>query len=214
MKMILGKKIGMSRVFDKTGKIIPVTLVLSGPCYVTQIKTKEKDGYNAVQMGFGKKNRLTKSERGHLDKIDKNFPNLRYLKELTIEKEEEIKKYKAGQKIVVSNFSEGERISIFGFSKGRGFAGVIKRHGFHGQPSTHGHKHDLRKAGSIGSTDLQRVRKGMKMAGHMGNEKVSIKNLEIVKIDEGNNLIALKGAVPGARNGLVMIKNQENKITK
>jgi large subunit ribosomal protein L3 len=207
MKMILGKKVGMTRVYDKTGKIIPATLILAGPCYVVQIKTKEKDGYGAVQIGFDRKKKITKPERGHLDRLDKNLPNFKYLKELRIEKKEDLTKFKKKQEIKISDFQEGEKVKITGISKGRGFAGVMKRHGFHGQPKTHGHKHDLRKPGSIGSTDLQRVRKGLKMAGHMGQDQKTVLNLEIVKIDTENNLIALKGAVPGARNGLVMIKS-------
>lgn len=197
----------MTRIFDKAGKIVPVTLVSVEPCYVTQIKNSKKDGYNAIQLGFDKKKKITKSERGHINRIDKNLPNFKYLKELRLEREENLKDFKEGQTIFLKDFKENEKVVVTGVSKGRGFAGVMKRHGFHGQSATHGHKHDLRKPGSIGSTDLQRVRPGLKMAGHMGVDRVTTRNQEIVKIDQENNLIALKGAVPGARNGLVMIKS-------
>lgn len=204
--MILGKKVGMTQIYDKDGKVIPVTLISAGPCFVVSKKTLEKDGYMAVQIGYETKKRITKAERGHLDRVDKNFPNFRYLRELRIEKKEDLDKFKEKQKITVNDFQEGQKVDVTGISKGRGFAGVVKRHGFHGQIKSHGHKHDLRKPGSIGPTDLERVQKGMRMAGRMGSERVTIKNLEIVKIDKENNLIAVRGAVPGARNGLVMIK--------
>lgn len=208
MKMILGKKIGMTRLYNKEGKILPVTLILAGPCYVTQIKTIEKDGYNAIQIGFEKTKKIKKPQRGHLNRVNKNLPNLKYLRELRLNNKEELAKFKEGQEIKVNNFKEGEKVKVTGISKGRGFAGVMKRYGFHGQPSSHGHKHDMREPGSIGPTDLERVRKGLRMAGHMGNERKTILNLEIVKIDPENNLIALKGAVPGARNSLVIIKSE------
>lgn len=206
MKMILGRKVGMTRVYDRAGKIQPVTLVSAGPCFITQRKDIDRDGYFAIQIGFGKKKKITKAERGHLDRADKKFPNFKYLKELRIKKKEDFEKFKEKREIKVNDFEEGEKVEVFGISKGRGFAGVIKRYGFHGQSKTHGHKHDLRKPGSIGSTDLERVRKGLRMAGRMGQDKVMLRNLEVIKIDSENNLLAIKGAVPGAKNGLVIIK--------
>lgn len=204
--MILGKKIGMTRVFNKTGKITPVTLISAGPCYVTQIKTKEKDGYCAIQIGFDKKKKISRALKNHINKAGKSLPNFRYFKELRIE-ESDLNKYKLGQEIKHDIFSEDENVMIVGISKGRGFAGGMKRHGFHGQSATHGHKHDLRKPGSIGAGGMQHVIKGRRMAGHMGVDRVTVKNLKIVKVDKENNLIAINGALPGARNGLVVIKN-------
>ncbi len=207
MKMILGKKIGMTRVYNQKNTIVPVTLILANSCFVTQVRTKEKDGYFAIQLGTGKKKRVTRAERGHIDKANKQFVNFSDLCELRLKDEGDLKNFKIAQEIKVDNFKEGEIVDVSAFSKGRGFAGVVKRHGFHGQSTTHGHKHDIRKAGSIGCTDMQRVQKGMRMAGHMGNERVTLKNLEVLKIDKENNLIAVKGAVPGARNGFVTIKS-------
>jgi large subunit ribosomal protein L3 len=204
MKFILGKKIGMSRIF-RDEEMIPVTLLLAGPCYVTQVKAKEKDGYEAVQIGFNEKKNITKPERGHLNKIGRGVKNLKYLREFKIEDAES---FKLGQEIKVSVFSEGDRVAISGFSKGKGFTGVVKRHGFHGAPASHGHRHDHRAPGSIGSAFPEHVFKGMKMAGRAGNNKVTEKNLEVVNVDEKKNLLAVKGAVPGARNSLVIIRSQ------
>jgi large subunit ribosomal protein L3 len=202
MKIILGKKVEMSRSFNKKGNITPVTLVCAGPCFITQIKKKDKDGYTAIQVGFGKRKKLTKAERGHISRVNKNLANLRYLKEFRTENPDE---FKMSQTITAEMFKEGDRVSITGFSKGRGFAGVVKRHGFHGQTQTHGHKHDVRKPGSIGAGFPEHVIKGMRMAGRMGGGQVTLRNIEVIKVDKAKNLIALKGAVPGARNGLVWI---------
>ncbi|OGZ32911.1 MAG: 50S ribosomal protein L3 [Candidatus Portnoybacteria bacterium RBG_13_40_8] len=198
MKFILGKKIGMSQIFDKDGNIVPVTVIEAGPCFVTQIKNIEKDGYSAVQIGFGdlKTKKVKKSQK------DKLF---KYIREFKI-KGEEKRELKKGDKIDISIFVEGERIKISSISKGRGFQGVVKRHGFKGGPASHGHKHSLRKPGSIGSSFPERVPKGRRMAGHMGVKRTTIKNLKIVLVDVDNNLLAITGAVPGPSSGLIEIK--------
>jgi len=198
MKFILGKKIGMSQIFDKDGNIVPVTVIEAGPCFVTQIKNIEKDGYSAVQIGFGdlKTKKVKKSQK------DKLF---KYIREFKI-KGEEKRELKKGDKIDISIFVEGERIKISSISKGRGFQGVVKRHGFKGGPASHGHKHSLRKPGSIGSSFPERVPKGKRMAGHMGVKRTTIKNLKIVLVDVNNNLLAITGAVPGPSSGLIEIK--------
>jgi len=198
MKFILGKKIGMSQKFQDD-EMIPVTIIKTGPCLVTEIKNKEKDGYEAVQIGFEeRKKKIRKSE--------KNKP-FKYLKEFRIklESQDQPLKYKVGDKIDVSIFKPGDKVNISGISKGKGFAGVMKRHGFHGMPSTHGTKHDHRHPGSIGATAPQRVLKGKKMAGRMGGERVTIKNLEVIEVDSEKNLLVVKGAVPGTRNTLLEI---------
>ena len=199
MKFILGKKLGMSQVF-KDDKVIPVTLIESGPNFVTQVKTKEKDGYSAVQLGFGEKKEknIKKPQKGHLKKIG----NLRWLKEFRIDPTE----LKRGDEVKISDFNPGDKVTVIAISKGKGFQGVVKRHGFHGGPKSHGQKDRHRAPGSIGASWPQHVIKGMKMAGRMGGDKVTVKNLEIVEVDNENNLIAIKGAIPGRKGTLVMIK--------
>lgn len=199
MKFILGKKIGMTQIFDKNGKQIPVTLIEAGPCEVLQIKIKEKDGYEAVQIGFQK---IEKEK--NIKKPQRKKP-YRYLKEFK-GKVMDIGHFKEGQIIDVSIFQEGEKVKIAGNSKGKGFAGVVKRWGFAGRPTTHGTKHEIRAPGSIGAATPPRVVKGRKMAGKTGVKRVTVKNLEIVKVDKGNNLLAIKGAVPGSKNGLLEIQ--------
>ena len=208
MKAIIGKKIGMSRIFNKKGNAVPVTLILTGPCFVTQIKKTEKDGYNAVQIGYGEGKKINKPEEGHLKKADKKIAEkkLKYLKEIKIDENEEVK---VGQEMNVDLFGEGDKVQVTSQSKGKGFAGTIKRHGFHGSPSSHGHKHDLRKPGAIGAAFPEHVMKGVKMAGRMGDDKKSVSNLEVVSVDKEKNILALKGAVPGARNTLVLIKEHK-----
>ncbi len=200
MKFILGKKLGMSQVFDDKGRMVPVTLIEAGPCQVVQVKTRKKDGYQAVQLGFEeiKDKKLKKSQKGHFKKagLTKGF---RYLREFPKND------LKLGDKIEVTVFQEGEVVKVAGFSKGKGFQGVVKRHGFAGFPATHGTKHGLRAPGSIGSAWPQRVLKGKKMAGRMGNERVTVQGLKIVQIDKENNLLALKGAVPGRKGTLLEI---------
>ena len=196
----LGKKIGMTQVFAENGGIIPVTIIEAGPCVVTQVRTKERDGYEAVQLGFGDAKRLNKPMAGHL----KNLQKCRYLREVKVEN---ISEFQEGQKIGVNIFQPGEKLDIIGRSKGRGFAGVVKRHGFAGGPRTHGQSDRTRAPGSIGAgTFPGRVAKGMRMAGHMGDEKSTVKNLEVVRIDPGRNLLFLNGGVPGASNSLLVIR--------
>ena len=197
VKFILGKKIGMSQIFDKEGKVVPVTLITAGPCFVTQIKTQEKDGYQALQIGFEKiekKKKIKKSQK------DRPF---RYLREFRIKNQEEIK---VGDKINVSVFQEGERVKISGLSKGKGFQGVVKRWGFSGRGASHGVKHEARTLGSVGSSFPQRVVKGKKMPGRMGGERITVRNLKVMKVDPKNNLLAVKGAVPGRRGTLLEIR--------
>lgn len=202
----------MTQIFDEAGNVIPVTLVEAGPALVTQVKTKEKDGYPAVQLGFGKKKEknIKKPQKGHLKKVqnakgETQNLNLRWLKEFKVSDES---KYKLGDVISASVFKEGDKVRISGTVKGRGFQGVVKRHGFHGGPRTHGQKHSEREAGSIGGGGRAggRVIKGMKMPGRMGGNRMTTKGLKIIKIDEKNNLLAVSGAVPGARGGLVEIR--------
>lgn len=194
MKFILGLKLGMAQVFDEEGKVIPVTLIEAGPCIVTQIKTKEKDGYQAVQIGFKK---IEKPKKIKKPLLKKPFKYLREFKN---------GEYKPGQKIEVSIFKEGEKVSVSGVSKGKGFAGVVKRWGFAGRPKTRGTKHEERAPGSIGASTPSRVVKGRKMAGRMGFERVTVRNLKVVKVVPENNIIALKGAVPGRRGTLLEIR--------
>jgi len=206
MKGILGKKVGMTQVFDESGEVIPVTVIEAGPCFVTQKKTVKQDGYTAIQLGFEevKPKRLTQPQRGHLRK--NNLPPLRYLREIRMS-EGEIEEYEEGQKISIGIFEAGEIVDVVGASKGRGFAGVVKRYGFRGGPKTHGQSDRHRAPGSIGQTTTPgRVYKGKRMPGRMGNQRVSAQSLQVVLVDPQRNLLAVKGGVPGARNGLLLIK--------
>ncbi|MGQ9493925.1 MAG: 50S ribosomal protein L3 [Anaerolineae bacterium] len=197
---LLGRKIGMSRIFDERGEVVPVTVIEAGPCYVTQIKTVEKDGYNAIQLGFGTAKRLNKPGRGHL----KNLLPLRHLSEL---RTDDIARYKVGQVLDVSLFKVGERVDVIGVSKGRGFAGVMKRHGFKGGPATRGQSDRQRHPGAIGASNTPGwVEKGRRMAGHMGNERVTVQNLRVVMVDPERNMLAVEGGVPGAPKGLLFIR--------
>ena len=199
IQSFLGKKIGMTQVFRPDGRAEAVTAVEAGPCVVTQLKTKDRDGYDAAQIGFGEKRRLTKPLEGHL----KGNGKFRYLREVSLEDGAEIE---VGHKIDVSLFAPGEMVDVSGTSIGRGFAGGIKRHGFHGGPKTHGQSDRHRAPGSIGAgTTPGRVLKGLKMAGHMGNHRVTVQNLEVLEVDPDRNLLLLRGAVPGSRNGLLLI---------
>jgi len=198
MAFILGKKLKMSQIW-KDDKAIPVTLVQAGPITITQIRTKEKDGYEAVQVGFDStKKRLNKPTKGHL----KDLGNFRYLKEFKAGNSD----LKIGDVLDVSQFQEGDKVKVSGLNKGRGFQGVVKRHGFHGGPKTHGQKDRLRAPGSIGATAPQRVMPHRKMAGRMGQERITMKNLEIAGIDEKKNILILKGAVPGMKGTLLEIR--------
>jgi large subunit ribosomal protein L3 len=203
MKFIIGRKLEMTQIFRDNGTVVPVTLVKADPCVVTQVKEEAKDGYVAVQIGCSEAKGLNKPEAGHL----KDLPALSTLREFRTESSD----LKRGDKIEVASFVPGDRVDIIGTSKGRGFQGVVKRHGFHGSPASHGHKDQLRMPGSIGSRRQGPIAKGKRMAGHMGDARVTVKNLEIISVDVGKNLLAVKGAVPGARGSLLLIKTREGK---
>ncbi|RMG68856.1 MAG: 50S ribosomal protein L3 [Calditrichaeota bacterium] len=203
MSGLLGKKIGMTRIFDDEGNMVPVTVVQAGPCYVIQVKTLERDGYEAMQIGFDpkKEKRTNKPLKGHFAKA--NVPPLRRLKEFPLPEDREVK---PGDVLTVEMFSPGEKVKVSGTSKGRGFAGVVKRHGFGGGPKTHGQSDRWRAPGSIGQSSFpSRVFKGLRMAGHMGNARATVTGLTVVKVDPEKNLLFIKGAVPGARNSYVEI---------
>jgi large subunit ribosomal protein L3 len=196
---IIGKKLGMTQVFNDNGKVEAVTVIEAGPCSVTQVKTPAKEGYAAVQLGFGTAKRLSKAEQGHIKELGK----FQYLREFRADDAETIK---VGDKIDVSQFQPGETLDVVGVSKGKGFAGGVKRHGFHGGPKTHGQSDRHRAPGAVGSTTTPgRVLKGLHMAGHMGDERVTSRKLKVYKADVEKNLLIVKGTVPGSRNGLLLI---------
>ena len=199
-KFILASKIGMSRTFLEDGVMVPVTKLQAGPCTVTMLRTTERDGYRAVQVGFSEKPRATKPEQGAAKAVGGKV--FRHLQEFQLPAGQEMT---VGQIIDVTQFKPGEYVSVIGWSKGRGFQGVVKRHGFHGHPSTHGHKDQLRMPGSIGAGGVQHVRKGMRMGGRMGNDRVTVHNLKVVAVNSEVNELWVRGAVPGARNGLVFV---------
>jgi len=201
VQALLGKKIGTTQVFRDSGNADCVTAVRVGPCVVTQIKTTEDDGYESVQLGFEEVRRLNKPRQGHLKKVDKLF---RHLREVECD---DISEVEVGEVIDVSLFQAGDTVDATGNSKGRGFAGGVKRHGFHGGPKTHGQSDRHRAPGSIGAgSSPGHVLKGLKMAGHMGNARVTVRKLEVVESDADRNLLLIKGAVPGATNSLLIIK--------
>ena len=196
----LGTKIGMTQIFREDGKVVPVTVIQAGPCVVTQVKTMETDGYEAVQLGFGDVKRRNKPQAGHL----KNSKLSRYLREVTTDDTNE---FTVGQSIGVDIFEAGEKVDVIGTSKGRGFAGVMKRWNFGGGPRTHGQSDRARAPGSIGGgTTPGKVYKGMKMGGHMGNRRITVKGLEIIEIDTERNLLMVKGGIPGSPNSLIQIR--------
>ncbi|MFC2002376.1 50S ribosomal protein L3 [Chloroflexota bacterium] len=196
---IIGKKLGMTQVFRDNGRMEAVTAIEAGPCTVVQVKTTAKDGYNAVQFGFGEMKRVNSPERGHF----KGLGQFRYLRELRLDNGEAVE---TGQKVDASLFKTGDKVNVTGVSKGKGFAGVVKRHHFAGGPKTHGQSDRHRHPGSIGATTSPgRVFKGQRMAGHMGDNQVTVQQLEVVEADPARNLLLVKGAVPGARNGLLLI---------
>lgn len=202
-KAIIGKKIGMTQIFDEKGNVIPVTVVEAGPCVVSQKKTMENDGYESVQLGFGdlKPNKVKKPMKGHFEKA--NVAPKRTLREFRLDN---IDAYNVGDIIKADTFAAGDKIDVTGTSKGKGYAGVIKRWNFRRLKESHGSGPVVRHGGSIGScSDPSRVFKGRKMAGHLGAERVTVQNLTVVKVDTENNLIAIKGAVPGPNGGTVMI---------
>jgi large subunit ribosomal protein L3 len=204
IKGILGTKLGMTQIFDDT-RAIPVTVIKAGPCFVAQIKTEEKDGYSAVQLAFGatRPNGLTKPEQGHFDKHGGQTG--RHVVEI---RTDDAGSYEPGQELRADVFEAGERADVVGVSKGKGFAGVMKRHGFSGLSSSHGTERKHRSPGAIGACATpSRVFKGMRMAGQMGNERVTVLNLEVVRADAERNLLLLRGAIPGPEGGLVMVRS-------
>jgi len=197
---IIGKKLGMTQVFRDNGKAEAVTAIEAGPCSVIQIKTVAQEGYNAVQLGFGQAKRLKSPQRGHLKKMGQ----FRYLRELRVDDTSDIQ---VGNSVDVSLFEAGNLVDVTGVSRGKGFAGVVKRYGFAGGPKTHGQSDRHRHGGSIGATTSPgRVLKGTRMAGRMGNQRVTVRKLEIFGTDPARNLLLLKGAVPGGANGLLLIR--------
>lgn len=202
---IIGKKLGMTQIFTEGGKIEVVTAIQAGPCTVTQVKAVDTDGYSAAQMGFGQAKRLKSPEKGHL----KELGQFKYLREFRLADTENVN---VGDKVDVSMFSIGDHVDITGTSKGKGFAGVVKRHHFAGGPKTHGQSDRHRAPGSIGaSTYPGRVWKGTRMGGHMGDDTVTIRRLVVLATDKDRNLLIIKGAIPGARNGLLLIKKSNRR---
>ena len=203
-KGIIGKKIGMTQIFDETGNMIPVTVIAAGPCVVTQKKTAEKDGYDAVQLGFGevKEKHLTKPEKGHFDKAGVSYK--KYLKEFRLD---DCSAVNVGDTITAETFAAGEKVDVTGITKGHGYTGAIKRWNLHKLRMTHGVGPVHRQSGSMGVIDPARIFKNKKMAGQYGNEQVTVQNLKVVKIDSEKNLIAIKGAIPGAKDGIVFIRD-------
>ncbi len=203
VKGILGRKIGMTQVFDEAGRAVPVTVVQAGPCRVAQVKTPENDGYTAIQLAFGSARRPTKPVTGHFTKA--NIEPSRYLVELRLE---DLGEYEAGSEIKADVFDEGEVVDVIGVTKGKGFAGVMKRHNFKGQGASHGNQAKHRAPGSIGACATPaRVFKGTRMAGHMGHRRVTTLNLRVIKADPERNLLLIRGAIPGPRGGLVMVRS-------
>jgi len=206
MKGIIGRKVGMTRVFNDKGEVVPVTVIEAGPCPVVQVKTRDTDGYEAIQIGFGKKkpSRVNKPLRGHFEKA--GIEPVRVLREIRVD---DASKFQVGMEIKADVFKVGEKVSVTGYSKGKGFQGVVKRWGFAGCGDSHGSM-SHRRPGSIGQCATPgRVWKNKKMAGHAGFERVTVKNLEVVKVDPERNLLAVKGAVPGHRNAFVIIRGED-----
>lgn len=207
---LLGKKVGMAQIFTERGEVVPVTVLEVGPCFVTQIKTAEKDGYTALQLGFDEGKHLVKAARGHL----KNLPPLKHLHEV---RTTNVADAKLGDKLSVSMFAVGDLVDVNGTSKGKGHAGVVKRHHFKGGKKTHGQSDRMRRPGASGATTTPgRVLKGMRGAGQLGNASATVLNLEVVQVDAERNLLVVKGAVPGTRNTLLFIRRarKEKKSAK
>ena len=204
---MIGRKIGMFQLFQSNGEVV-VTAIEVGPCIVTQVKTEAKDGYNAVQLGLGETKRLNSPQRGHL----KNVGQLRYLREFSVE---DIESIQVGQKIDVDMFKSGDFVNVTGISKGKGFAGTVKRHHFAGGPKTHGQSDRHRAPGSIGAgTSPGRVWKGTRMAGHMGNRRATVRNLKVIDVDLARHVLLVEGAVPGSKKGLLLIKKSRRRLNK
>lgn len=204
MKGILGKKVGMTQIFDRFGRIVPVTVIEAGPCFITQRKTTERDGYSAIQMGFEEvpARKLNRPRMGHLRR--NNLPPLRFLREFRVREDES---YEVGQKVSADIFVEGERVDVVGTTKGKGFAGAMKRHGFRGGPKTHGQSDRARATGSIGACKTPgRVFKGKRMPGRMGNARHTAQTMQVMLVDQERNLLAVKGPVPGRKGGLLIIQ--------
>lgn len=205
MKGIIGRKVGMTQVYDEKGNVVPVTVIEAGPCFVTQVRTADRDGYIAVQLGFGstQPKRLTKGQLGHLNR--NQLQALKVIREFrTRDGNIDVSE---GQEIKCDVFAKGERVDVIGKSKGRGFAGTIKRHNFNRQPTTHGASDRTRAPGSVGATTFPaHTWRGQRMAGHMGDARVTAQNLEVVIVDPARNLLAVKGSVPGANGSIVMVK--------
>ncbi len=211
-KAIIGKKVGMTQIFDDAGKVIPVTVIQAGPCTVVQKKTEEKDGYNAVQLGFDEvpERKLSKPEVGHLKKAGGKM--LRTLKEFQLDNTDELN---VGDEITANVFAQGDRVDVTGISKGHGYQGVIKRWGAQRTPMTHGGGPVHRHAGSMGSsTDPSRIFKGKIGAGQMGNEQVTVMNLDVIQVDEELGVIAVRGAVPGPKGGIVLLRSSAKKLAE
>jgi large subunit ribosomal protein L3 len=205
---ILGRKVGMTQYFDRQGEVRAATIIEAGPCLVTQVKTQENDGYQAVQLGFGHAKRLNSPQKGHLKKLGE----FRYLREFRVG---DISQFKVGQRLGAEIFEAGDLVHITGISKGRGFAGGIRRYGFRTGPRTHGQSDRHRAPGSIGSgTTPGRVLKGLRMAGHMGNARVTVRNLRVLESNPATGVLVVEGAVPGARNGLLAIKRVGTTVKK
>ena len=206
MQFILGTKIGMTQIIGEDGVVTPVTILQAGPCAVTQIKTVQTDGYNAVQVGYGHGKNLSKSVTGHVKKAGENI-NPKVLKEFRVDELPE--GMKLGDTLTVESFKLGDKVAVTGTSKGKGYAGTVKRWNFNESRNTHGFKGNIRRVGSIGSMYPQKVFKGKKMPGRMGHDQVTVKNLVVAYIDVENNLIGLKGAVPGPKKGIVSVEGKE-----
>ncbi|MBQ9017821.1 50S ribosomal protein L3 [Candidatus Saccharibacteria bacterium] len=206
MQVILGTKIGMTQIIGEDGVVTPVTILQAGPCAVTQIKTVETDGYNAVQVGYGQGKNLSKSVEGHIKKAGLNT-NPKTIREFRVDELPE--GLKLGDTLTVESFKIGDKVAVTGTSKGKGYAGTVKRWNFQESRNTHGFKGDIRKVGSIGSMYPQKVFKGKRMPGRMGHDTVTVKNLVVAYIDAANNLIGLKGAVPGPKKGIVTVEGKE-----
>ena len=203
VKGLLGRKVGMTQVFDDAGHAVPVTVVEAGPCNVAQVKTQEKDGYSAVQLSFGEPKRVNGPAAGHFAKA--GIDPARHLVELRVD---DVGEFSAGSEIKADVFEEGETVDVIGVTKGKGFAGVMKRHNFGGLGASHGTERKHRSPGSIGGASTPaRVFRGKKMAGHLGHERVTTLNLKVIKVDPERNLLLIRGAVPGPRGGLVMVRS-------
>ncbi len=203
LKGLIGKKVGMTQIFDENGAALPVTIIEAGPCFVTQVRSTETDGYSAVQLGYGetKPSRLTGGQLGHLKRNE--LPPLRFLREFRVKNPD----VQPGDKVTVEAFSQGDFVDVVGVSKGKGFQGGVKRHGFGGGPKTHGQSDRQRAPGSRGAGSTPgRVFKGSRGPGHMGNRRVTAQHLKVVFLDAERNLIGVRGAVPGPKGGIVMIK--------